>query len=176
MCIRDRCAAGVFSEEVALLIARARGALMADAASNSDGAMCAVPAPVEEVRKLIEQCGLSVVIANHNAPDQVVLSGDGTAINDAVQRFSAAGVNARRLDVATAFHSEIVSAATVPFASFLAAIPFGMPEVPEMCIRDRYAGNPDLAAVVDKHGPELEKILGKMCIRDRSVTDAARRG
>jgi polyketide-type polyunsaturated fatty acid synthase PfaA len=124
------CAAGVFSEEVALLIARARGALMADAASNSDGAMCAVPAPVEEVRKLIEQCGLSVVIANHNAPDQVVLSGDGTAINDAVQRFSAAGVNARRLDVATAFHSEIVSAATVPFASFLAAIPFGMPEVP----------------------------------------------
>jgi acyl transferase domain-containing protein/acyl carrier protein len=124
------CAAGVFSEEVALLIARARGALMAGAASDSDGAMCAVPAAVEEVRKLIEQWGLSVVVANHNAPDQVVLSGHATAIDDAVQRFSAAGVNARRLDVATAFHSEIVSAATVPFASFLAEVPFGLPEVP----------------------------------------------
>ena len=123
------CAAGVFSEEVALLIARARGALMAAAAANNDGAMCAVTAPAEEVRKLIEEWGLSVVIANHNAPDQVVLSGDGTAISDAAQRFNAAGMKARRLDVATAFHSEIVSSAAVPFASFLAAVPFGVPEV-----------------------------------------------
>jgi acyl transferase domain-containing protein/acyl carrier protein len=124
------CAAGVFSEEVALLIARARGALMADAANNSDGAMCAVTAPVEQVRQLIGEWGLPVVIANHNAPSQVVLSGDTTAINHAAQRFSAVGINARRLDVATAFHSDIVSPAAVPFASFLANIPFGMPQVP----------------------------------------------
>jgi len=124
------CAAGVFSEEVALLIARARGALMAQAAANSDGAMCAVTAPVEEVRKLIDQLGLPVVIANHNAPDQVVLSGDKATITDVAQRFSAAGVNARRLDVATAFHSEIVSPAAAPFAEFLASIPFGAQEIP----------------------------------------------
>ena len=124
------CAAGVFSEEVALLIARARGALMAQAAANSDGAMCAVTAPVEEVRKLIDQWGLPVVIANHNAPDQVVLSGDNATITDVAQRFGAAGVNARRLDVATAFHSEIVSPAAVPFAEFLASIPFGAQKVP----------------------------------------------
>ena len=124
------CAAGVFSEEVALLIARARGVLMAQAAANSDGAMCAVTAPVEEVRKLIDQWGLPVVIANHNAPDQVVLSGDNASITDVAQRFSAAGVNARRLDVATAFHSEIVSPAAVPFAEFLASIPFGAQDVP----------------------------------------------
>jgi polyketide-type polyunsaturated fatty acid synthase PfaA len=124
------CAAGVFSEEVALRIARKRGVLMAQAAASSDGAMCAVAAPVEEVRKLIEEWGLSVVIANHNASDQVVLSGDSTTIDDVAQRFSAAGMKARRLDVATAFHSEIVSSATVPFTSFLADIPFRMPEVP----------------------------------------------
>ncbi len=124
------CAAGVFNEGVALLIARARGALMAQAAIDSDGAMCAVTAPAEEVRQLIAEWGLSAVIANHNAPDQVVLSGHGAAIADAAQRFSAAGINARRLDVATAFHSEIVSAAAVPFAEFLAGIPFRSPEVP----------------------------------------------
>ncbi len=84
------CAAGVFSEEVALLIARARGVLMAHAGASSDGAMCAVTAPAEEVRKLIAESGLSVVIANHNAPDQLVLSGDSTAItmlhNDAARQ------------------------------------------------------------------------------------------
>jgi acyl transferase domain-containing protein/acyl carrier protein len=124
------CAAGVFSEEVALLIARARGALMAEAATHSDGAMCAVAAPVEWVRKLIAESGLAVSIANHNAPDQFVLSGDSAAIDDAAQRFNEAGINARRLDVATAFHSDIVSPAAAPFASFLSDVPFRAPEVP----------------------------------------------
>ncbi|QLL05501.1 SDR family oxidoreductase [Mycobacterium vicinigordonae] len=123
-------AAGVFSEDVALQIARQRGALMAEAAASSNGAMCAVTAPAQSVRELIEEWGLSVAIANHNAPDQVVISGDAAAIHDAAQRFKAAGVNARRLDVATAFHSEIVSSATGPFNSLLAAIPFGTPKIP----------------------------------------------
>ncbi|ORW40551.1 hypothetical protein AWB90_21685 [Mycobacterium paraense] len=124
------CAAGVFSEEVALLIARARGALMAEAATHSDGAMCAVAAPLEWVRKLIAESGLAVSIANHNAPDQFVLSGDSAAIDVAAQRFNEAGINARRLDVATAFHSDIVSPAAAPFASFLSDVPFRAPEVP----------------------------------------------
>ncbi|WP_409435810.1 SDR family NAD(P)-dependent oxidoreductase [Mycobacterium sp. SMC-14] len=124
------CAAGVISDDVALLIARARGALMAQAAASSDGAMCAVTAPAEQVSRLLGEWGLSVVIANHNAPNQVVLSGDSAAIADAAQRFSAAGMNARLLDVATAFHSEIVSSAAAPFASYLAGIPFGVPQVP----------------------------------------------
>ncbi|UVO14902.1 acyltransferase domain-containing protein [Mycobacterium sp. SVM_VP21] len=124
------CAAGVISDDVALLIARARGALMAQAAASSDGAMCAVTAPAEQVSRLLGEWGLSVIIANHNAPNQVVLSGDSAAIADAAQRFSAAGMNARLLDVATAFHSEIVSSAAAPFASYLAGIPFGVPQVP----------------------------------------------
>ncbi|MEE6140054.1 beta-ketoacyl synthase N-terminal-like domain-containing protein, partial [Mycobacterium sp. 050128] len=124
------CAAGVFGGEVALQIARKRGELMADAATNSDGAMCAVTAPVEQVRQLIGEWGLPVVIANHNAPNQAVLSGNSTAIEHAAQRFAAAGINARRLDVATAFHSDIVSPAAIPFASFLAGIAFGTPAVP----------------------------------------------
>lgn len=124
------CAAGVLSGDVALQIARKRGELMAEAATNSDGAMCPVTAPVEQVRQLIGEWGLPVVIANHNAPNQAVLSGNSTAIDHAAQRFAAAGINARRLDVATAFHSDIVSPAAVPFGFFLAGVAFGMPEVP----------------------------------------------
>ncbi len=123
-------AAGVFSDEAALLIARARGALMAQAAVDSDGAMCAVTAPIEWVRKMIAESGLAVVIANHNAPDQFVLSGESAAINDAVQRFNEAGMHTRRLDVATAFHSEVVSSAAAPFAEFLAGVAFSAPTVP----------------------------------------------
>ena len=85
------CAAGVFSDEAALLIARARGALMAQAATSSDGAMCAVTAPVDWVRKLIAEWGLSVVIANHNAPDQFVLSGESAAIEDAATTIQRGG-------------------------------------------------------------------------------------
>ncbi|ORA22972.1 hypothetical protein BST12_08155 [Mycobacterium angelicum] len=124
------CAAGVFSQEVALRIARRRGLLMADAASGTDGAMCAVTAPIAQVRRQIAEWGLAVEVANHNSPSQVVLSGRAATIGDAVQRFSAAGVNARRLDVATAFHSEIVSAAAAPFAASLTDTQFAMPEVP----------------------------------------------
>ncbi|OBI21534.1 hypothetical protein A5712_15010 [Mycobacterium sp. E2327] len=138
------CAAGVFSEEVALLIARARGALMAEAAINSDGAMCAVTAPVDWVRKLISEYGLPVAIANYNAPDQFVLSGESAAIDDAAQRFMEAGINARRLDVATAFHSDIVTPAAAPFASFLDQIPFEAPQVPVYAnaTAQPYAGDP----------------------------------
>jgi len=137
------CAAGVFSEEVALRIARKRGVLMAQAAASSDGAMCAVTAPVEEVCKLIEEFGRSAVIANYNASNQVVLSGDSTTIDDVAQRFSSAGINARPLDVATAFHSEIVGSAAAPFAKFLADIPFRMPELPVYAnaTAQPYAGN-----------------------------------
>ncbi|MCV7075869.1 SDR family oxidoreductase [Mycobacterium szulgai] len=124
------CAAGVFSQEVALRIAHRRGLLMADAASGTDGAMCAVTAPISQVRRQIAEWGLAVEVANHNSPSQVVLSGRAATIGDAVQRFSAAGVNVRRLDVATAFHSEIVSAAAVPFAASLTDTQFAMPEVP----------------------------------------------
>src|SRR5262249_19573037 len=68
-------AAGVFDDEAALRIARTRGALMAEAARTSDGTMCAVSAPCEVVRELLQQWELDVVVANHNSPTQVIVSG-----------------------------------------------------------------------------------------------------
>jgi acyl transferase domain-containing protein len=124
------CAAGVFDEATALQIARKRGALMADAASKTSGSMCAVSAPVGQVRELVASWGLPVVVANHNSPAQVVLSGATDAIIDAEAKLKAAGLNAKRLNVATAFHSDIVSPSTVPFAAFLADKSFGAPSVP----------------------------------------------
>jgi acyl transferase domain-containing protein/acyl carrier protein len=124
------CAAGVFDRTTALAIARRRGALMAEAASKTAGSMCAVSAPIHEVRSLIESWGLPVVVANHNSPTQVVLSGSTDAIIEAEAKLKAAGLSAKRLNVATAFHSDIVSASTVPFAAALADKPFHPPTIP----------------------------------------------
>jgi len=74
-------AAGVLSETELLQVARRRGELMADAAAMP-GAMTALALPIEQVRELIARAKSPVVVANHNAPQQVVVSGALQAIVD----------------------------------------------------------------------------------------------
>ncbi|WP_204080228.1 type I polyketide synthase [Mycobacterium riyadhense] len=124
------CGAGVLSDAAGLRIAGKRGALMAEAASNTDGAMCAVSAPVEPIVDLLQAWGLPVVVANHNSPNQVVFSGAAEAIEEMTRRLNEMGIRATLLSVDTAFHSPIVAAATAPFTDFLADIPFGKPAIP----------------------------------------------
>ena len=92
--------------------------------------MLAVTATVEVLRPKLEAYGEDVVIANHNAPEQVVLSGPTAAIDAVEAKLKADGLRATRLSVATAFHSKVVSASTVPFKEFLADIAFTAPSVP----------------------------------------------
>ncbi|WP_199693716.1 type I polyketide synthase, partial [Sorangium cellulosum] len=119
-------AAGALSAADLLRVARRRGELMG-AASSERGAMIAVPRAIDEVRAL----GLGdVVVANHNGPKQVVLSGSVTAIEAAERRLGELGIQARRLDVAAAFHSPLVAEASAPFREFLAGIEVGAPAAP----------------------------------------------
>jgi acyl transferase domain-containing protein len=115
-------AAGVISETDAVCIARRRGELMRDAAANGSGAMCALACSIERARELI---GPSLAIANHNAPEQVVVSGP----LEAIAALEARGVAAKRLPVAAAFHSAQVATACAPFGEFLAAIEFRAPRM-----------------------------------------------
>ena len=124
------CAAGALDRDSALRVALRRGELMAEAAANAGpegGAMTAVSASVDEVRGLLQQWDLGVVVANHNGPAQVVISGRTPAIEQAEQGLAAAGLRFRRLRVATAFHSDVVSASTAPFADFLSAVSLSAP-------------------------------------------------
>ncbi|WP_441288834.1 SDR family NAD(P)-dependent oxidoreductase [Sorangium sp. KYC3313] len=119
-------AAGALSAADLLRVARRRGELMG-AASSERGAMIAVPRGIDEVRAL----GLGgVVIANHNGPKQVVLSGSVAAIEAAEERLKGAGIQARRLDVAAAFHSPLVAEASAPLREFLAGIAVEAPAAP----------------------------------------------
>jgi malonyl CoA-acyl carrier protein transacylase len=116
--------AGVFDAQSLLKIARRRGELMRDA-SAVPGAMTAVAKPIDEVRKALADSGAKVVIANHNSPTQVVLSGSVDEIAKLEASLSAIGMTAKRLPVATAFHSPLVAGSSLPFAEFLQGTPVG---------------------------------------------------
>lgn len=120
-------AADVLSTDAALAVAQQRGERMA-AAADKPGAMVACKTDRGTAEGLAAKVG-GVTVANHNAPDQVVLSGGEGAIERLVEIAKAAGISARKLPVATAFHSSIVADAEQPFAQWLASVPFSTPNV-----------------------------------------------
>lgn len=109
-------AAGALSFEDGLRLVRRRGELMANADDERPGAMAAVLGMEDDqvVRACEEVSGPSdsVVAANFNAPGQVVISGDASAVERAMQEVRARG--ARRvvhLSVNGAFHSPLMEQA-----------------------------------------------------------------
>ncbi|MFM2248700.1 MAG: hypothetical protein RL071_4775, partial [Pseudomonadota bacterium] len=123
-------AAGALDEADFLRASAARGAAMAAAAASTAGAMTAAAASVEAVREVIEKNALDVVVANHNHPSQVVLSGATPAVEAAEGALKAAGITAQRLTVSTAFHSTIVAGATTEFGAALSGLRFAAPTLP----------------------------------------------
>ncbi len=121
-------AAGVFTAPAMLDVARRRGELMAGAA-RTPGAMTAVRASAEQVRALLAGHP-EVTFANHNAPDQVVISGPADAVGRFETHLRAEGLPSLRLPVATAFHSPLVADAAGDFEQYLASVPFGPASVP----------------------------------------------
>ncbi|WP_229716642.1 ACP S-malonyltransferase, partial [Salinicoccus roseus] len=69
--------------------------------------------------------------ANINAPDQIVVSGDRTLVDEFAAEAKAQG--ARRvmpLNVSGAFHSHLMEPAKVEFRKFIEDIPFNAPVIP----------------------------------------------
>lgn len=121
-------AAGAFDLSNLVKIARRRGELMREA-SSSPGAMTAVMGSIETVHRVLEEIGSDVVIANHNAPSQCVLSGPTEAIEQIEKVLSARGASTKRLPVATAFHSSLVAGSVSPFAAYLEEVEFASPNI-----------------------------------------------
>jgi len=120
-------AAGMFDEQTGVAVARERGVLMA-AASDTPGTMSAAAADLATVARVV--AGIHVVLANHNGPKQVVLSGAVPEVVRAEQALEAAGIAVRRLQVSNAFHSPLVSASVQPFQEFLRRVGASAPRVP----------------------------------------------
>ncbi|WP_041540297.1 type I polyketide synthase [Catenulispora acidiphila] len=124
--------AGALDPATLLDASRGRAQAILAAAGDDPGAMAAVAAGSEEIAALLEQHGLAdrVVPANQNSPKQVVISGPTAAVDEAVSHLRAAGVGAKRIPVACAFHSPVVAAAGDSFGQLLAHMPVRAPETP----------------------------------------------
>ncbi|PWG12724.1 polyketide synthase [Streptomyces sp. V2] len=122
-------AAGVISPETLLELSGARAAAILAAAGDDPGTMAAVSSDAATVAQVLGEAG-EVVLANLNAPDQTVISGPTEAVTEALRLLREAGLTARRIPVACAFHSPIVADAGPQFATVLAQHAFHDPEFP----------------------------------------------
>jgi acyl transferase domain-containing protein/NAD(P)-dependent dehydrogenase (short-subunit alcohol dehydrogenase family) len=117
------CAAGVFDPADLHKLSRLRGELMA-AGGGDKGSMLAVSAPLSEIEKALEEEKLSLVLANRNTPEQGVLSGPVAEIQRAAECLGKRGLRCTALNVAAAFHSELVADAAGPFGEGLKEVSF----------------------------------------------------
>ncbi|MGW2443549.1 ACP S-malonyltransferase [Streptomyces sp. NPDC001675] len=122
-------AAGVFDFETGLRLVQRRGALMAQAGG---GGMAAVVGCDEAtVLRVLADSGIDELdLANHNAPDQFVLSGPSERVDAARAAFESAGVRAVRLNVSAPFHSRYMRDTAAEFTRFLDGFTLRDPAVP----------------------------------------------
>ena len=117
-------AAGVAPLNSALKVVRERGRRMQEAVPLGIGSMAAVMMP-ELPLSLMVECltGLRADIANHNATNQVVISGEAGDVQTAVERFqdTEIGMRAkvRMLAVSAPFHSSLMKPIEAGFRSVL---------------------------------------------------------
>jgi [acyl-carrier-protein] S-malonyltransferase len=129
-------AADALPFEAGLRLVRTRARLMKEAGARNPGAMAALLGPsVEEAEALCQQAasetGKPLVIANDNCPGQVVISGDSTALDRALELAKERGVKrAVRLALSVAAHSPLMAEASAGFQQALAETPFGTPRYP----------------------------------------------
>jgi acyl transferase domain-containing protein/NAD(P)H-dependent flavin oxidoreductase YrpB (nitropropane dioxygenase family)/NAD(P)-dependent dehydrogenase (short-subunit alcohol dehydrogenase family)/acyl carrier protein len=110
-------AAGALDPAQLLELSEARGQAILAAVGADPGTMAAVTGASEQVRTVLGDG--PVVVANHNAPDQTVISGPAPAVQAALHRLTEVGLTGTRIPVACAFHSPVVAGATAVFAAAL---------------------------------------------------------
>jgi len=129
------CAAGALTFEDGLRLARERGRLMKEAGERAPGSMAAVigldAQTLEAVCREASAHHPGVVVANDNAPGQIVISGGKEAVAAATELAKAKG--AKRvipLNVSVASHSPLMAEAAEAFAQVVARTPVAPARVP----------------------------------------------
>ncbi len=127
-------AAGSLGLKDAVKLVHNRGRYMQEAVPSGRGAMAAVlktgRAHVERV--CTETDGI-VEIANLNAPEQTVVSGEAAAVERAAERLKAEGARTVMLNVSAPFHCSLMRPAAKKLTRDLQKIAFQPPQLPIIC-------------------------------------------
>ena len=129
-------AAGALGFADGLALVRRRGELMKLAGQRQPGGMAAIlgldAAPVAEVcATAAAETGGTVGVANDNCPGQVVITGDETALTQAMSLLAEAGARkVVRLPISIAAHSPLMDSVADAFAAAVAAAPLSAARIP----------------------------------------------
>jgi len=131
-------AAGSLDLADAATLVRRRGQLMYESGLKRPGAMAAIlgleEAKVEEACRRASVDGTCVVPANYNTPEQIVISGEITAVERAMELAKELGAKrAMRLKVSGAFHSPLMDVAREGLRDALEEADFAAPAFPVFC-------------------------------------------
>jgi len=122
------CAAGAFTLADAARLLKARGQAMQTAVPVGQGGMSALlGAEIDQAEDLAKECAAATagvcVVANDNAPGQVVISGTKAAIDKAPEVAKARGIKrAMALNVSAPFHCPLMEPAAEKMRQALAAV------------------------------------------------------
>ncbi len=124
--------AGVLSFEDGLMLVRKRGELMSRAGLTYPGKMAAIIGLSQEiVNNICDSIEGTVVPANYNSLSQIVISGELSSVEEAVDICKDQGAKrAIFLDVSAAFHSPLMNEPSQEFSSILDSVVFNDAEIP----------------------------------------------
>lgn len=121
------CVAGVFSLEDGLKLISARGKLMG--ALPQDGAMFAIAADEKQVAMAIKPYSNQVSIAAVNGPQNVVISGQSSAIQIIIAKLQHDGIKTTQLSVSHAFHSPLMDPMLENFKQTASMVNYAPPRI-----------------------------------------------
>ncbi len=122
------CIAGVFTLQDGLQYIAGRSRLMGALPQN--GSMAAVFADAAQVADVLKHYERQVSIAATNSPDNIVISGEKTAIDAMIEELSTRGISSKLLTVSHAFHSPLMDPILDSFDSLAQEVQSHTPRIP----------------------------------------------
>lgn len=121
---------GMVSVEDGFRLIKARSEAMEEATHENKGAMAAVMkiAP-EKIEEICSSAKNYVVPVNYNSPQQTVIAGTPEGIAEVSEKFAELKARVITLNVAGAFHSELMKSAAEKFYETAKTITFNTPDV-----------------------------------------------
>lgn len=122
-------ASGMLSLEDSYKAIKLRSEAMAKAAESTGGAMAAIlRCDNDTIAKVCAEVNGFAAPANYNSPEQTVIAGETTAIDEAIEKLSALKARCVKLAVSAAFHTKLMSGAAEEFKAAVGGFNFSAPK------------------------------------------------